>query len=174
MSEDDGSAAPGPVRVSRRVPASAAVLFRILSDPGRHTELDGTGMLRGAVTAGPVTAVGDVFTMRMHYSKLGDYEMDNHVVEFEPDRRIAWEPVAGRGHPDVGQDDARWGHRWGYTLEPAGLGATLVTETYDCSSAPLDEQIAMEFGRVWIGGMERTLEQLERVAAAAAPPAASP
>ena len=46
-----------------------------------------------------VTGVGDVFTMRMYYSEHGDYEMDNHVVEVEQDRRIGWEPWAGRGYP---------------------------------------------------------------------------
>jgi hypothetical protein len=28
----------------------------------------------------------------MHFSHLGDYEMNNHVVEYEQDGRIGWEP----------------------------------------------------------------------------------
>src|SRR6202034_4020889 len=102
------------VRVSRRIEASAAVIFAVLADPRRHLELDGSGMLRGAVTTAPVTGVGDVFIMSMYFSALGDYEMNNHVVEYEPDRRIGWEPEAGRGHPDAaaGQDGSRWGQRW--------------------------------------------------------------
>jgi hypothetical protein len=32
--------------------------------------------------------VGDVFVMNMYYSEPGDYEMNNHVVEYEVNRRI--------------------------------------------------------------------------------------
>ena len=77
-----------PVKVSRRIDAPAAMIFRVLTDPGRHAELDGSGMLRGAVTTTPISGVGDVFIMKMYFSELGDYEMNNHVVEYEPDRRI--------------------------------------------------------------------------------------
>src|ERR1700722_18243926 len=124
-----------PVAVTRRIEAPAPEIFQILISPEMHTVIDGTGMLRGAGTKGPITAVGDVFVMNMHYPELGDYQMDNHVVEFEADRRIGWEPVAGAGHSEVG---SRVGHRWGFRLSPEGPDATLVTETYDCSGAPRD------------------------------------
>jgi hypothetical protein len=75
------------VEVSRRIEASAALIFKILADPQRHIEFDGSGMLRGAVLDSPISDVGDTFTMKMH--RLGDdYLMINYVVEFEPDRRI--------------------------------------------------------------------------------------
>jgi hypothetical protein len=74
------------VRVSRHIRAPAAVIFRVLADPVRHLELDGSGMLRGAVTTAPVSGVGDVFIMKMYFPGLGD-EMNNHVVEYEPGRR---------------------------------------------------------------------------------------
>jgi hypothetical protein len=70
-----------PVTVSRRIAAPASEIFRVLADPVRHIEMDGSGMLRGTVTMSPVTAVGDVFVMRMYFADLGDYEMNNHVVE---------------------------------------------------------------------------------------------
>jgi hypothetical protein len=142
------------VRVSRRIEAPAAVIFGVLADPRRHLELDGSGMLRGAVTTAPVTGVGDVFIMRMYFSELGDYE---------PDRRIGWEPEAGRGHRDAGeaQDRSRWGHRWSYELVPDGPGATIVTEVYDCSSAPADARMGMSDGEVWTQAMARTLELLD-------------
>ena len=98
-----------PVAVSRRIGAPATDIFAILTDPVRHLDLDGSEMVRGAVTTGRITGVGDVFVMRMYFVALGDYEMNNHVVEYEPDRRIGWEPEAGRGHPDEG--GGRWGHR---------------------------------------------------------------
>ena len=153
-----------PVEVSRRIEAPAADIFGILADPKRHVALDGSGMLRAAATKAVVTAVGDVFVMKMYYPHLGDYEMNNHVVEYEPDRRIGWEPEAGRGHPSAtpdGADPARWGQRWSYQLTPDGPDATIVTEIYDCSQAPPDERAGMDNGRVWIESMTKTLERLD-------------
>jgi hypothetical protein len=151
------------VRVSRRITAPAAVIFQVLADPRRHTELDGSGMLRGSVTAAKISAVGDVFIMKMYFSALGDYEMNNHVVEYELDRRIGWEPEAGRGHPGAaaGQDGSRWGQRWSYVLVPDGAGATIVTEIYDCSGVPANARADMSDGEVWTDGMARTLERLD-------------
>ena len=106
-----------------------------------------------------VTGIGDVFTMAMHFPALGDYEMDNHVVEFERDRRIAWEPAPGRGHPEAGSDN-RWGHRWRFELVPDGPDATVVTETYDCSGAP-DAARTTDGGRLWLDAMAATLARLE-------------
>ena len=102
--------------------------------------------------------------MRMYFSHLGDYEMNNHVVEYERDRRIGWEPEAGRGHPDAALDSpgpTRWGHRWNYQLTPDGSDATIVTEIYDCSRAPEKERVGMDNGKIWIESMARTLERLD-------------
>ncbi len=153
-----------PVEVSRRIAAPAEVVFGILADPGRHTALDGTGMLRGAVTTEVISGVGDVFVMKMFYARHGDYEMNNHVVEFERDRRIGWEPAAGRGHPNTAPgstESTRRGHRWSYDLVPDGPDATIVTEIYDCSRAPADDQTGMDGGRIWMEGMRETLKRLE-------------
>jgi hypothetical protein len=153
-----------PVTVSRRIAAPAAAIFGVLTDPVRHTDLDGSGMLRGAATTAPVSGVGDVFVMKMYFAPLGDYEMNNHVVEYEPDRRIGWEPAAGRGHPDAGPDnDDRWGQRWAYELTPDGPDATIVTEIYDCSRVPAAERTGMDNGRTWIDSMAETLERLDRI-----------
>ncbi len=94
-----------------------------------------------------ISGVGDVFVMKMYYSELGDYEMNNHVVEYELDRRISWEPEAGRGHRDAApysSAETRWGHRWTYQLTPDGPGGTSVTEIYDCSRAPEEERLGMD------------------------------
>jgi uncharacterized protein YndB with AHSA1/START domain len=152
------------VKVTRRIAAPPSRVFAILADPTKHTELDGSGMLRGAVTTRTVSGVGDVFTMRMFFSELGDYEMNNHVVEFEPNRLIAWEPEAGRGHPNAGPpglSENRWGHRWIFELAPDGPRATIVTEIYDCSRAPQEEREDMDNGRVWMESMTSTLKKLE-------------
>jgi hypothetical protein len=89
--------------------------------------------------------------------------MDNHVVEYELDRRIGREPEPGRGHPDAGAGPhaSRWSQRWSYELVPDGVGATIVTEIYDCSSVPADARADMSDGEVWADGMARTLERLD-------------
>src|SRR5262252_9803479 len=139
-----------PVTVSRRIEAPAGDIFRVLADPRRHLDIDGSGMLRGAVSEVMISGAGDVFVMKMYYSELGNYEMNNHVVEYEQDRRIGWEPEAGRGHPDAAPDSpepARWGHRWIYRLTPDGPGATVVTEIYDCSRTPEAERADIDGGK---------------------------
>jgi len=90
-----------PIRVSRRIGAPARVIFPILADPGRHRELDGSGMLQEVVSGTTICGVGDVFVMKMYFDELGEYHMINHVVEYEPGRRIGWEPEAGPGHPST-------------------------------------------------------------------------
>lgn len=157
-----------PVAASRRICAPAHDIFQVLADPVRHQEFDGSQMLRGAVSTAAISCVGDVFVMKMYFSELGHYEMNNHVVEFEPDRLIAWEPEAGRGHPGAATDSpdpSRWGHRWSYRLTPDGPDAAIVTEIYDCSRAPQDERLGMDNGRVWADSMARTLERLDALCA---------
>jgi uncharacterized protein YndB with AHSA1/START domain len=145
--------------VSRRISAPPDDIFRILADPRRHPDFDGSGMVRAAVGAVTVTGPGDVFVMAMHFPALGDYEMENHVVEYELDRRIGWEPAPGRGHPDAG--GAPWGHRWTFELEPDGPNSTVVTEIYDCSRAPVEARASMDDGRVWVEAMTATLARLD-------------
>jgi uncharacterized protein YndB with AHSA1/START domain len=160
MSGDDYQ----PVAVSRRISAPARDIFQVLANPARHPEFDGSDSLRGAASTAVVGAVGDIFVMKMYFPHIGDYEMNNHVVEYEPDRRIGWEPEAGRGHPSLasgGADPARWGHRWTYQLSPDGPDATVVTEIYDCSQAPEDERAGMGNGQVWASAMAETLERLD-------------
>jgi RNA polymerase sigma-70 factor, ECF subfamily len=153
-----------PVAVSRRICAPAHEIFQILANPARHRELDGSGSLRGAVSTTMISGVGDVFVMKMYFDHLGDYEMNNHVVEFEQDRRIGWEPEAGRGHPAAASDSSepsRWGHRWSYRLTPDGPDATVVTEIYDCGRVPDEGRAMMDNGRVWAESMAKTLERLD-------------
>ena len=157
-----------PVAVSRRISAPAHDIFAVLANPVRHPEFDGSQSLRGAGSAAVISGVGDVFVMKMYFAHLGDYEMNNHVVEYEPDRRIGWEPEAGRGHPGAATDTgdrARWGHRWSYQLTPDGPDATVVTEIYDCSRAPEEERAGMDNGKVWIQSMAETLERLDALCA---------
>jgi uncharacterized protein YndB with AHSA1/START domain len=163
-----------PVEVSRRIEAPAALIFRILADPQRHMDFDGSGMLRGAVLDRPISDVGDTFTMKMH--RLGDdYLMLNYVVEFEPDRRIVWEPAPG--DPSRAEDDdpskvgIPAGYRWGYFLTPDGDDATVVTEVFDYGTVKEEiRQSLLSDGGAWINGsntvlesMTATLERLEKI-----------
>jgi hypothetical protein len=157
-----------PVAVSRRICAPAQEIFQVLANPVRHTEFDGSQMLRGTVTPTVISGAGDVFVMKMYYSEIGEYEMNNHVVEYEQDRRIGWEPEAGRGHPDYhpgSSAPARWGQRWSYQLTPDGPDATIVTEIYDCSAAPEHERAEIDNGAIWAGDMAKTLERLDALCA---------
>jgi hypothetical protein len=160
------------VEVSRRIEAPAALIFEILANPQRHMDFDGSDMLRGAVLDRPISAVGDTFTMKMH--RLGDdYLMLNYVVEFEPDRRIFWEPAPGDPSRTDGNDPSKVGipagYRWGYILTPDGDDATVVTEVFDCGTVTEKiRQSLLSDGGAWINGnnsmresMTASLERLE-------------
>jgi hypothetical protein len=163
-----------PLEVSRRIEAPASHIFEILASPHRHREFDGSGMLRGAAVDGPISGVGDTFTMSMH--RLGrDYFMVNYVVEFEPDRRIFWEPAPGdldTAGGDPSKVGVPAGYRWGYFLSPDGHDATVVTEVFDCGPEA-NRWILLQEGGEWINGsnpvvesMTATLERLDTVSTA--------
>jgi hypothetical protein len=158
------------VEVSRRIEAPAARIFEVLANPQRHVDFDGSDMLRGAVPEGPISQVGDTFSMKMH--RLGDdYLMLNYVVEFEPDRRLFWEPAPGDPSRAEGDDPSKVGipagYRWGYILTPDGDDATVVTEVFDYGPLPDD---LLSDGGGWINGknsmresMAASLERLEKI-----------
>jgi uncharacterized protein YndB with AHSA1/START domain len=160
MSAIDGES----VSVSRRVGAPPAAVFAVLADPGRHPGIDGSGMLVQAVGQPVISRVGDTFTMRMHNAEMGDYEITNHVVEYVPGQRIAWEPSLSNASRAEDQADigTRNRHRWSYELTPDGPDGTLVTETYDCTRSPDWLRKAVKGGHRWIAPMRATLEKLER------------
>ncbi len=158
------------IEASRRIEAPAYRIFKILANPHRHMDFDGSGMLRGAVLDRPISGVGDTFTMKMH--RLGDdYLMLNYVVEFEPARRIFWEPAPGDPSRAEGNDPTKVGipagYRWGYILSPYGDDATVVTEVFDYG--PLPEDLLRD-GGAWINGsssvlvsITASLEKLEKI-----------
>ncbi|HEX3795450.1 MAG TPA: SRPBCC family protein [Acidimicrobiales bacterium] len=153
-----------PVSMSRRIEAPASAVFAVLTDPAKHPEIDGSGMLRPGGPVSTVTKVGDVFTMHMFFPDMGDYQMDNHVVAFEKDALIAWEPVMHGADPTV-DDPQRNGSRWSFSLAPDGPDATVVTETYDCSGSPEQVRAAIDNGRGWIDAMTTTLANIEALCA---------
>ncbi len=156
-----------PVEVSRRIEAPATRIFQILSNPQRHVEFDGSGMLRGAVFDRPISGVGDAFTMKMYFDRLGgDYLMLNHVVEFEPDQRIFWEPAPGDLPPAGGMPSAIGipaGHRWGFVLTPDDDDATIVTEVFDYGRASEELRQAVRQDGEWVEAITASLERLEKL-----------
>jgi len=110
------------ITVERIIKAPAASIFALLSDAGKHSEFDGSGTVRGTKDASRPLSLGTKFGMSMHMG-VG-YTTSNEVVEFEQDRRIAWQTTGLGGI--VG------GRVWRYELEPTADG-TLVKETWDVS-----------------------------------------
>lgn len=117
------------VSATRRIAASAADIYRVVADPAGHVRIDGSGMLTAAPDAAPLTAVGQTFDMHMDRRPLGDipnlteYSVTNTVTQVVPDRLIEW-TVGAAGQPPLG-------HVYGWALEPAGDGATDVTNYCD-------------------------------------------
>jgi hypothetical protein len=153
-----------PLSVSRRIGAPADVLFAVLTYPACHPSIDGSGMVEQALTTSVISRAGDTFTMRMHNREMGDYEVTNHVVDYQPNRRIAWEPVliAASRPEDQAEIGDRSHHQWVYELAPDGPGATIVTESYDCTRAPEWLRRAVKNGQRWAAAMTTTLEKLDQ------------
>jgi hypothetical protein len=150
-----------PVSVSRTIAAPASAIFAILARPAGHPGIDGSGMLVESPDDVVIGGAGDVFTMKMHNDELGDYTIANYVVDYELDRRIAWEPVLAAASRPEDQDGIgdRNQVRWSYELTPLGPEATVVRETYDCSRSPAWLRRAVKDGARWTGSMTATLEK---------------
>jgi hypothetical protein len=106
--------------------------------------------------------------MNMHHAEFGDYQMRNEVVGYEAGRRLAWEParVAASAEEQEAIGD-RPGTGGGYELSSDGPGATLVTESFDCSRSPQDLRQAVRDGEGWRDAMTASLARLELLAKAA-------
>jgi uncharacterized protein YndB with AHSA1/START domain len=117
----DDAEVPRVVSASRDIAASADRIFELIADPSQQPRWDGNDNLTEAEAGQRVRNVGDVFTMTL---TLGSVR-ENHVVEFEEARCIAWLPSEpGRRPP---------GHLWRWELEPLDETRTRVTHTYDWS-----------------------------------------
>jgi uncharacterized protein YndB with AHSA1/START domain len=107
------------VSAERVVAAAADEVFELVADPAQQPRWDGNDNLDAADPGQRVRAVGDVFRMRTTKGSV----RENHVVEFEEGRRIAWRPAEPGKEPP--------GHLWRWELEPVDAGHTRVTHTYD-------------------------------------------
>lgn len=130
------------------VDAPAAVIFDLLADPQRHGAIDGSGSLLAPVQGPARLGLGDTFGMKMRI--VLPYRVTNTVVEFELDRRIAWQHAAR--------------HVWRYELSPDGPDRTTVTETWDWSGSPVARPMElMKFPAKNTQSIRRTLRRLKQV-----------
>ena len=117
----DTTEVPRVVSASSEIAAGADRIFELIADPAQQPRWDGNDNLAEARTGQRVRGSGDVFTTTLTNGQM----RENHVVEFEEGRRIAWLPAEpGREPP---------GHRWRWELEPVDDAHTRVTHTYDWS-----------------------------------------
>lgn len=113
---------PRIVSTQREIAAPAERIFELIADPAQQPRWDGNDNLSKAQAGQQVHRVGDVFTMTL----TGGAVRENHVVEFDEGRLIAWLPSEpGRKPP---------GHLWRWELVPVGRSRTRVTHTYDWSN----------------------------------------
>ena len=111
--------APRVVSAAREIAAGPERIFELIADPAQQPRWDGNDNLAEGRPGQRVRRVGDVFTMTLTHGGV----RENHVVEFDEGRLIAWMPAeAGRKRP---------GHLWRWELEPLGASRTRVTHTYD-------------------------------------------
>jgi uncharacterized protein YndB with AHSA1/START domain len=113
----DDTDVPRVVSASRDIAAGADRTFELIADPSQQPRWDGNDNLAEAKSGQRVRSIGDVFTMTLTRGSV----RENHVVEFEELRRIAWLPSEpGRRPP---------GHLWRWELEPVDESHTRVTHT---------------------------------------------
>lgn len=136
------------VQASRIIAAPAEVIFEHIADPAQQPAWDGNENLSQAPEGQRVRAVGEVFSMALTSGAI----RENHVVEFEEGRRIAWKP-AEEGTPPIG-------HLWGWELEPEGAG-TRVTHTYDWTQLHDERRLERARGTT----AENLLASVDRLAA---------
>ena len=158
------------IEVTRRIAASAAAIFAIVSDPAAHVSIDGSGMLEAALDARPLTEVGDTFDLAMDRTPLNDipglvkYSVRNTVTKLEPGRLIEWTI----GLPD----HTPLGHVYGWQLTPVDGQHTDVVNYCDWSNITDTLRAA---GRVWpivpVAMLEKSIAELERMVSGREPDA---
>jgi hypothetical protein len=144
------------ITTEKVIRAAPEAIFALLADASRHPDIDGSGTVKQAKNDAPDRlSLGATFGMSM---KLGiAYSMVNTVIEFEDNRRIAWQ---ARPPGFIGRVAA--GRIWRYVLEPVPEG-TRVRESWDISE---DHQRWM----LRLGGLPQKTEDnmaktLDRIAA---------
>lgn len=142
--------------VERVIPAPPAAIFALLSDASKHPLIDGSGTVKQAKGEPEPLTLGSKFGMSM---KLGvRYSTVNTIVEFDQDRRIAWQTGA-----DGLLGKIAAGRIWRYELEPVE-GGTRVRESWDLTQDK--QRRLLKLGptpKQTQRNMEKTLQRIEEV-----------
>ena len=133
------------------VAAPAKRVFDLIADPAQQPRWDGNDNLAEAADGQRVHAVGDVFLMSITMGVV----RENHVVEFEEGRRIAWRPSEPDSPPP--------GHLWRWELDPLDDTHTRVTHTYDWSELT-DEGRLARAQATDVGALQASLTRLAELA----------
>lgn len=158
--------------VQRRIDASADALFRLLCDPAKHVEIDGTGMLRVAGDGTALTHVGQTFEVDMDrrpqrttdnteayldlVREVPDYRVTCTITQLVPGRLIEW-AVQAVGKPPAG-------HVWGWQILPLDDGQCLVTNYCDWTNVRNELRARFHWPVVPVDRFARSVENLERIA----------
>jgi uncharacterized protein YndB with AHSA1/START domain len=143
--------APRVVSAVREIDAPSERIFELIADPSQQPRWDGNDNLAQAEAGQRVHAVGDVFVMTLTRGSV----RENHVVEFEEGRRIAWTPAEPGKRPP--------GHLWRWELDPIDPSRTRVTHTYDWTRLTDSNRLS----RARATTPERLAASLDRLAALA-------
>jgi uncharacterized protein YndB with AHSA1/START domain len=152
------------VTVERVIAAPPENIFALIADPAKHPLIDGSATVIATknVPSTPLE-LGSKFGMSM---KAGiKYSMESEVVEFEQDRRIAWQ---SRPPGRIGR--IAGGRTWRYELEPVE-GGTLVRESWDVG--PDHQRRLLKLGGLPAKtktSMEKTLARIDSILTGAEPP----
>jgi uncharacterized protein YndB with AHSA1/START domain len=144
------------VTVERLIPAPAEAIFELLTDSGRHHDIDGSGSVVAPKGEPQRLSLGSQFSMSM---KMGfPYSMTSTVIAFEPNRKVTWQTRgAGRLGSHVG------GRIWSYDLQPVE-GGTLVRESWDISQeSGVTKSMVRRAADKTRDHMAATLERIERL-----------
>jgi uncharacterized protein YndB with AHSA1/START domain len=136
------------VSASLDIAVPADRIFELIADPSEQPRWDGNDNLVEAAEGQRVHAVGDVFLMTVSRGAV----RENHVVEFEEGRLIAWRPSEPASAPP--------GHLWRWELAPVDDAHTRVTHTYDWTELDDEQRLA----RARATGPDALLASLTRLA----------
>jgi uncharacterized protein YndB with AHSA1/START domain len=155
--------------VERVIPAPPEKIFALLADANRHQDFDGSGTVKAPHDDAPKRLkLGSKFGMNMRI--VAPYSMVSTVIEFEENKRIAWQPRPA--YPVVNR--LAGGRIWRYELEPVP-GGTRVRESWDIRHESIftKHTVRAAASRTRTA-MEKTLERIEELLAAEAAQPATP
>jgi hypothetical protein len=147
--------------VERVIAAPPEKIFALLADANRHQDFDGSGTVKAPHDGTPrKLQLGSKFGMNMRI--VMPYSMMSKVVEYEENKRIAWQPRPA--YPVVNR--LAGGRIWRYELEPVP-GGTRVRESWDITPEAVftKHTVRAAAARTRIA-MEKTLERLEQLVTA--------